>query len=286
MLALLVPLWSGPALAFGPSGHRYVGYVAGRYLCAETRAALEPLLAEKSMPGRSLAQAGVWPDTIRGLPEWRHSGPWHYINVDDHGSLRAAVRQAPDNVLSALGRFESTLRDTSLPVPERAIALRFVVHLIADVHQPLHVGRAADRGGNRIPVRLANGSGKQMLNLHQVWDGQWLWAKGASGPRVVAGQLPLRSRRTVRRWQAGTVLDWAQESLALRARIYRFEAPEPGAGGSAAPIVLSPAYLEDTRAVLNKRLELAGVRVAGRLDAALGAPPGCQPEVASRHATL
>lgn len=285
VLALALAMWSGPALAFGPSGHRYVAYVADRYLCAETRRALAPLLAEQSVPGQSLAQAGVWPDTIRDEPTWRDSGPWHYINIDDGGSLRAAVRRTPDNVLGAFWKFDGQLRDHSLPLRERAIALRFVIHLVADIHQPLHVGRASDRGGNEIPVRQ-NG---RLTNLHQVWDAQWLWKKEGPGPRASADHLPMRPTRTVRAWQAATPLDWARESLDLRPRIYRFEAGVRGAGtgGGApgAPAVLSPAYLGDVRSVLGQRLEMAGVRLAGRLNAALGAPAGCRPEVASSGTT-
>lgn len=285
VLALVLSMWSAPGMAFGPSGHRYVGYLAERYLCAETREALVPLLAAKSVPGRSLAQAGVWPDTIRREPRWRHSGPWHYINVDDRGSLRGAIRRTPDNVLTALQRFEAELRNASLPIPERAVALRFVVHFVADIHQPLHVGRAADRGGNEIAVRM----GGKPSNLHRVWDGQWLWKKGGPGPQAMAHGLPMRPGRTIRQWQAANPLAWAQESLDLRPRIYGFESSaartKAGHGLISPPVELSQAYLNQVHTILRQRLEMAGVRVAGHLNAALGAPAGCQPTVASGRAT-
>ncbi|MEZ5564457.1 MAG: S1/P1 nuclease [Gammaproteobacteria bacterium] len=160
VLMLLALCWSPASLAFGPSGHRIVGYVAERYLCRETRIALEPLLITRSMTGESAAgktlpAASVWPDTIRRRTEWQHTRPWHYINVSDHGSISRAARSNPDNVLTALTRFEAELRNTSLSIRQRAIALRFVSHFVADIHQPLHVGRATDRGGNEVPVKSA-----------------------------------------------------------------------------------------------------------------------------------
>ncbi len=87
IVALASPL---PAGAFGPSGHRLAGHIAEQRLCAETRVALKPLLA-----GMTLAEAGLWPDTIRRQPEWEHTKPWHFLNVGDHGSGSAGSSPGP-----------------------------------------------------------------------------------------------------------------------------------------------------------------------------------------------
>ncbi len=258
---------SAPAQAFGPSGHRIVGHVAELHLCGETRATLKPLLA-----GLTLADAGVWPDRIRQQPEWQHSRPWHYLNVSDHGSVARAARRSPDNALAALARFEKELSDTSLGNRQRGLALRFVAHFVADLHQPLHVGREDDRGGNRIPVRI----GKRDTNLHAVWDAELLRIAGARGPREWVRRKPIPGAAQVVRQQRATPLDWARESQALRPRVYAFDRDGDG------PFSLPSGYLDAARALVEERLQIAGVRLAGRLNAALGAPAGCAGEVASR----
>ncbi|MDH4022851.1 MAG: S1/P1 nuclease [Gammaproteobacteria bacterium] len=258
---------SAPARAFGPSGHRIVGYLADRHLCSKTRAALRPLLA-----GQTLADAGTWPDKIRRQPEWEHTRPWHYINVSDHGSVARVARQSSDNVLAALARFENELADTSLSDQQRRLALRFVAHFVADIHQPLHVGRAGDRGGNLIPVRV----GKRKTNLHAVWDADLLRIAGVLGPREWVRRQPVAGAAEVLRLQRAKALEWAGESQALRPRVYAFDRDGEG------PFPLSPGYLDTARALAAERLQTAGIRLAGRLNAAFAGPGGCDSEVASR----
>lgn len=258
------------AWSFGPAGHRLAGYVAEAQLCAATRLALEPLLA-----GSSLREAGLWPDTIRRLPQWAHTKPWHFINVADQGSLVQAAARNPDNVLSALARFEKELIDPSLSPRERGIALRFMAHFIVDLHQPLHVGRASDRGGNVVVVQV----GERVTNLHALWDGSLLnlpVPPSRPGPALALGGSPWE----VARWQRTTPLDWARESQVLRPVVYGFKSRE------GRPLPLSPAYLQRARAVVERRLSQAGVRLAGRLNRLLGPPEGCPSEVASRVPTL
>ena len=86
-IAAAASSWSPGALAFGPSGHRVAGHIAELHLCTGTRIALAPLLA-----GMTLADAGLWPDTIRRQPGWEHTRPWHFINVADRGSVARAAR--------------------------------------------------------------------------------------------------------------------------------------------------------------------------------------------------
>ncbi len=261
---------SSPALAFGPSGHRVAGHVAAQHLCTQTRQALVPLLA-----GMSLAEAGLWPDTIRRQPGWEHTRPWHFINVADHASVARAARRNPDNVLAALARFEQELGDESLPTGRRGIALRFVVHFVVDLHQPLHVGRAEDRGGNLVPVRVAG----RETNLHALWDGEPLRVPGGSGPRERARSLPGPDPGEARRWQAASPVAWARESQALRAQVYGFTRGRE-------PAALPQAYLAAARSTVDRRLVQAGVRLAGRLNALLGPAGPCPGKVASGRPNL
>jgi S1/P1 Nuclease len=260
LVVLLVSGWSSPGRAFGPSGHRLAAHIAERELCPETRAALAPLLA-----GMTLAEAGLWPDTIRRLPEWEHTKPWHYLNVTDRGSVRRAAARDPDNVLAALNRFEKELADTSRSNRQRGLALRFIVHFVVDIHQPLHVGRQSDRGGNLVPVLVAD----RETNLHAVWDGEPLRRATDLSPGGEARRLPRPSPLTVSRWQEASALDWARESKALRPQVYAFTSQ------GARPVALSAAYLDAARTLADRRLLEAGVRLAGRLNALVGPTGGC-----------
>ena len=229
-----------------------MGHIADEYLCPEARRELQPLLG-----AMSLADAGVWPDQLRSRPEWAHSKPWHYINVADGGSVAVAARASDDNVLAVLARFEAELGNRNLPLEQRSIALRFIAHLVADIHQPLHVGRQEDRGGNRIGVIV----GRKTSKLHAVWDGLALSAAARRRPADYARQLGPVDGPSLKRWQAAQPLVWAEESMALRPVVYAFDAAN-------VPSPLGQDYLDTARTVLDQRLMQAGVRLAARLNAA------------------
>ena len=242
--------------AFGPEGHLLVGVVAERDLCADARNAVNQLLE-----GQSLGQAGRWPDWIRSDPEWKHTRTWHYINVGDDEPIEQVVKGGHQDVLWVIRRFDRRLADETLTAEERATALRFLAHFTADVHQPLHVGRAEDRGGNRIAVRV----GKRITNLHAVWDAEALLKderkkRGLTRDQQAQG-LVVRTQGRVAAFQADPPLEWARESQALRALVYAFPAPE----GDAA-VRLEGEYLAAATDIVHSRLSAAGVRLAGRIN--------------------
>ena len=242
--------------AFGPEGNLLVGVVAERDLCADAHNAVNQLLE-----GQSLGQAGRWPDWIRSDPEWKHTRTWHYINVGDDEPIEQVVKGDHQDVLWAIRRFDRRLADETLTAEERATALRFLAHFTADVHQPLHVGRAEDRGGNRIVVRV----GKRITNLHAVWDAEALLKderkkRGLTRDQQAQG-LVVRTQGRVAEFQADPPLEWARESQALRALVYAFPAPE----GDAA-VRLEGEYLAAATDIVHSRLSAAGVRLAGRIN--------------------
>jgi hypothetical protein len=245
------------AFAFGSEGHLLVGAVAEHHLCVEARTAVEKLLG-----GESLGQAGRWPDWIRSDPEWRHTRGWHYINVGDEQPIEEVARGTHEDVLWAIRRFEAKLADDRLSAEDRATALRFLAHFTADVHQPLHVGRAGDRGGNTIRVRV----GTERRNLHAVWDAQALLtedreARGLTRAQMTEGLVDLTAGQ-VDALQADLPLVWARESQALRPLVYKFRVP-----GEGVPASLDPSYLLAAVDIVNMRLSAAGVRLAGQINA-------------------
>ena len=256
MLMCLISVVS-PARAWGPTGHRIVGAIAEAQLCPQTRAYLEPLLE-----GATLANAGVWADAIRDDPAWSYTRPWHFINVGDDQPLAQAKSSPPGNVLTAIDQTGRDLANTRLPREKRAAALRFFVHFVADVHQPLHVGRKGDHGGNDVEVRF----GKDRRSLHSLWDAEWLLRWDGLELNDNAAVIGALTTTEAPRWRGGSTLDWAEESRAFRALVYAL--PPAGQGGL---IRLDDRYLAAARNVVALRLAQAGTRLAERLNA-LGCP--------------
>lgn len=256
-------MFGDAAQAYGPTGHRVVGIIADSYLCDRAQQEVGQLL-----DGESLAAAGLWADRIRDDPDWRHAGPWHYVNVADDVPIESASGGERGDVLQAIERFRAELGDSAVSPEHRADALRFLVHLVADVHQPLHVGRSGDRGGNAIDVVL----GSTRSNLHQLWDGQALLKadRRTHGYRVAEQARAIRAltAHDVAALQQAPVIEWARESQRLRGRVYGF-APSPGA-----PFRPDAAYLALARETTMLRLSQAGVRLAGLLNALYCGPSG------------
>jgi hypothetical protein len=244
--------------AFGPDGHRIAGLLAEPRLCAAAGAEVAALGGAES-----LAELGVWADAVRSEPKWRQSAPWHFMNVADAaraGDLAAArasiaaFRHPPEgDVLEAIERFRRELANRDLSAARRRDALRFLVHFVVDAHQPLHVGRADDRGGNTIDVRY----GDTVVSLHRFWDTDVIELRGLSPRRYARLLAP---RLDALGSAAGSPGEWAAESLALRSAVYGFRA------GRAAPAVLDADYLAAAQRITDERLVLAAARLAATLN--------------------
>ncbi len=254
------------AAAFGPDGHRIAGLLAEPLLCPAAQAQVQALGR-----GASLAELGVWADEVRSSPQWRDSGPWHYMNVPDPtagGDPLAAARNQiarfrhpPEgDVLAAIARFRSELADRTRSRARRLDALRFLTHFVVDVHQPLHVGRASDRGGNDVRVQY----GGTVVNLHRFWDTDVIELRHMAPQRYARRLAPRIRPAAAAARSAGAPEDWAAESLALRATVYDF--PARASGGRA--IVLGSDYVAAAERVTDERLVQAAERLAATLNGA------------------
>ena len=151
-----------PALAWGRLGHRASATFAESRLSNRAKAAIQDLLE----PGESLADAATWADeNSRDIPG---SAAWHFVNVPISSPHYNPKDCSPRGcVISKIAEFRGILADRRAPRARRRQALRFFVHLVQDLHQPMHVADRDDRGGNRLQLR----SGQfEPTNLHQVWD--------------------------------------------------------------------------------------------------------------------
>ena len=245
--ALLTP---SPALAWGKTGHRVVAAIADTQLSGLARAHVKELLGVES-----LDEAANWPDEMKSNPApfWQKTAsPWHYVTLNgiiyDHAPPEG-------DALEALGRFKRTLQDPSASLADTQLALRFIVHLVADLHQPMHTGKCCDRGGNEVKVTWFG----KPTNLHAVWDSQLVDEEQLSFTELAAKLQRHTSNRDVVAWWDINPRDWVSESAQIRDTVY------PAATPTALP-ELSYSYVYRFTPVMERRLKQAGVRLAAYLN--------------------
>ena len=253
------------AWAWGREGHRIVALIAADRLTPATRAGVADLLGP-DVRG-AMEGASTWADEIRG--ERPQTQRWHFVDIEISVDGYDPARDCPDAdcVVAQIRKDEHLVADTRLPRPVRAEALRFLIHFIGDVHQPLHCADHHDRGGNAVRVFI----GGKETNLHAVWDTMVVAALG-DDPAAVSAHLEARiTPRQAHAWSHGGPADWANESFVIAKRaIY---GPLRVADGTAEPIQLPDDYAVRERPLAAGQLEKAGVRLAMVLNTALSTPP-------------
>jgi hypothetical protein len=247
LLALLAAL-PRPAFAWGQNGHRAIGHIAEQHLTEEVRYTVRQLL-----DGDSLAEASTWADEIKSDRDWNYASPWHYVNVEDDETYATAPKSPGGDAIEAIARMRATLKDRSQPRRKRVEALKFLIHLVGDLHQPMHFGRRSDRGGNDVKVRWF---GKE-TNLHAVWDSDIIQGWELSY-RELADMVDIPDAATRAQWGKAPVLQWAEESFAYRKQVY-----EIGDGD------LGYRYAYVHGPFLKQRIAQAGIRLAAVLNQAL-----------------
>jgi hypothetical protein len=265
-IALAIP---APALAWGKTGHRVVAAIADTQLSGLTRAHIREILGG----AESLDEAANWPDEMRAdpAPFWQKtSTPWHYVTLDgityDHAPSQG-------DALEALARFTRTLKDPNASLADKQLALRFVVHLVGDLHQPLHVGKCCDKGGNDVKVTFFG----KPTNLHAVWDSALVDDEQLSFTELAAKLVRHTSDEDVIAWWDINPRDWISESAQYRDTLYPTAADKPRAPTdkkSQEPPVpdLSYSYVYKFTPLMEQRLSQAGVRLAAYLNAIFAEP--------------
>lgn len=255
VFVLALPL-SPAAHAWGPLGHRLVARLADADLDSRARAEIDLLLRGEAEP--TLAGIANWADNLReNDPDLgRTSARWHYVNIGEHDCSYQPARDCPGGkcVIEAIRAQSAILADKNRPDAERLQALKFVVHLVGDAHQPLHAGYAHDKGGNDFQTSYQGKGG----NLHRVWDSGLLNSRGLDEEAYLgvlrALPAPAPDRADV---LPPASADWARQSCAI------VVAP----GFYPARASLESAYYEAQRPVAERQLRKAGARLAALLNA-------------------
>jgi nuclease S1 len=250
-------LVAAPAFAWGPDGHRAVARIADARLTPAAKAAIQSLLGNET-----LVDVAVWADEVRNTTH-PATYNWHFTDVPitARGFLRSRDckpnAEKGDCSVAALERLSAVLRDSSRPELERREALKFIVHIIGDIHQPLHSAeRNHDEGGNRVTVTLAG----EMINLHAAWDRRIIALSNENETTLAHDAEDWLETQSEQALARGSFIDWTNEGQRLsRAVVYR----------QANDHVISTAERVEAIGIIRKRLARAGVRLARVLNEAL-----------------
>jgi hypothetical protein len=270
-LLFVITAGSAQSMGWGGLGHRATGHVAQAYLSPQARQAVNAL-----MRGGNLADASTWADGVRSDPAYNHASWYHFEKVQDGVPYLNHLRSLPadmrdkGSVVQGLLVAQRTLEDSRRGFADKEVALKFLVHFIGDLHQPLHSGRPEDKGGNKIPVTWFN----TPTNLHSVWDTGMIMVGHADlfqGLPPTAdfsvpytrwileafknNQLPPRTRDNPESWLIG--------SMQHRPRAY-----DPAYNTN------QTSYMNANLPVVDWRVHTAGLRIADTLNRIFaGAPP-------------
>jgi hypothetical protein len=236
---------------WGKTGHRAVGEIASKHLSRKARKAINDLL-----DGTSLAEVSIYADEIRSDSKYRAYGPWHYVNVPFDTTYAEAEKNPNGDIIVAINECIAKVKDEALSKDDRAFHLKLLVHFIGDLHQPLHTGRSEDKGGNDIQVRwFGEGS-----NLHRVWDSEMIDFYKMSYSELSSNREDL-TKTQIKQWQAGSVIDWANESRALVQTVYK----TANSGDK-----LGYVYMYENFPLVRTQLHKSGLRLAKILNNILG----------------
>lgn len=240
-------------LAWGTTGHRVIAEIAERNLNKKAQKNVKALLDNQHM-----AFWANWPDFIKSdtTKRWDHTHIWHFVNapagMDKTQFVNFISTIKQDNVYSAINELTTILGDKSKPNEERKEALVFLIHLMGDMHQPMHTGREEDRGGNRIKVTWFG----QTTNLHSLWDSKLVDFEKYSYTEyaTVLNVLTKNEKKTL---QEGVIEDWLYDSHLIANEVY---------GSVKDGDELSFNYMYKVSPIVNGQLQKAGLRLAKLLN--------------------
>ena len=250
----IIFLCSISAYAWGPMGHDVVAAIAEQNLTRKAKKNIEKLL-----DGHSIVYYASWMDNIQNSPSWKggydKTKTWHYANVDEGETYQTMKKNENGDVVSALHKltWELTENYDNLTDSIRADYIKMIVHMVGDLHCPMHAGRLSDRGGNGTKVKWFG----QPTNLHSVWDSKMIDSARRWGYTEWSDQLDRAGRKEIKALQQGTYEEWFADTVKYAAEIYEYVEEKAGENPN-----LSYQFVYDFSPVLEDRLVTAGYRLA------------------------
>jgi hypothetical protein len=213
-ITLIVTLFiSVNVFGWGATGHRTIGEIAERHLSEKARAAIMKLLNNES-----LASTSTYMDDVKSDDAYREYYNWHFVTIPTGSTYEESEKSEKGDVIAAIEKLTADLKSGKLTDEEKAFAIKALVHFVGDVHQPLHVGKPGDRGGNDETCLWHH----DPSNIHRVWDSDMINTFDMSYTELADNLVREAKMEDIATWQKSNVRDWAHESMTFRDQIYDF----------------------------------------------------------------
>lgn len=248
LVSVLLCAGSQIAFGWGQKGHDVTAALAEKHLTPTTLAAVEELF-----DGHSPVYYANWLDNASHTPEYAYSKTWHYKNIDAGIAYEQAPLLETGNIITALNEQTAVLRNPEATKEQKALALKIVVHLLGDLHQPMHMGHASDLGGNRWFVKFFNNN----TNLHSVWDSSLPEAAHKWSYTEWVDQIDRTDDTQKEIILSGGFDDWGKETSAVCALVYN---------GTPEETKISYDYIAEWAPVIEQQFLKGGLRLADLLN--------------------
>lgn len=228
---------------WGPTGHRAVGEIADNYLCRKAKREVNRLLNRKS-----IAFVSTFGDEIKSDKRYNEFYTWHYINMSFDETYEDSKKNSKGDLVSGIEHCKTVLKDKSASDEDKAFYLKLLIHLVGDLHQPMHIGLQEDKGGNDFKVQWFY----KDSNLHRVWDSEMINKFGMSYNEL-AENADVMTKKQVKAIQEGSTIDWVNETHQITKTIYASAKPDEN---------LKYRYSYDHFKTVRSQLQIAGIRLA------------------------
>jgi hypothetical protein len=228
---------------WGNTGHRAIGEIANKHLSKRIKRKIRKLLN-----GQSLAMVSTYADDIKSDRKYSKYYTWHYVNLNDDETYQTSKKNPKGDLVTGIEKCKQVILDDNASREDKIFHLKMLVHLIGDLHQPMHVGRVSDRGGNDFKLKwFYKGS-----NMHRVWDSEMINSFNMTYTELASNTDPL-SKAQIKELQKGTIVDWVNESKGLAQKIYSSAKKDEN---------LRYRYMYDHFETVRTQLQKGGIRLA------------------------
>ncbi|MCF7560191.1 S1/P1 nuclease [Sabulilitoribacter multivorans] len=235
------PIQASPK--WGATGHRVVGEIANQYLNYKTKKEVQRLLKRES-----LAFVSTFADEIKSDDRYKKYYTWHYINMPLEADYDASKQHPDGDLVSGIAYCQSVIKNKQSSDDDKAFYLKLLIHLIGDLHQPMHIGLEEDRGGNDFKVQWFYNE----TNLHSVWDSKMIDDYGMSYTEL-ANNADYVTKSQIKAIQKGSIIDWVNETHQLTRKVYNNVQPNEN---------LRYRYSYQNFNTVRSQLQIAGIRLA------------------------
>lgn len=239
--------------SWGHKGHKVIALIAHDHIDPGAIPGMDALLQ-----GQKMEDVASWADDVaHDDPHYRNTAPWHFLDMRsglNYAQFKQAVlSQHQPNLYTAILKSKNDLANKQLSIEKRQEALKFLIHLVGDAHQPMHVSREEDKGGNAIELTFDG----RNTNLHALWDSGLLDRDRKSNEKTVR-DCDKATNDEIKKWQQDDPMTWLWESYQISSKLYA----EVGNGSK-----LNDQYYKQHIGIMQKRIDQAGIRLAGIINA-------------------